>query len=187
MDGYELQRLLQNRPVGWGAVGVCYPSVINGVQVAVKVCEWIRDEDGVEEMDNEVHIYKVLRPLQGKVVPHFYCCQTCGPVKVLIMSLIKGGKMWRPALDPRRIYEKKVVPALKTISELNVVHNDMRCENIMIQNSPPRVWIIDFGRAEVDDREEAKREMICEALDEIKTAWEFHEVLKQRKEEKRGR
>ena len=63
LDEYELQRLMQEESIGWSAVRAFYPSTIDGMHVAVKVCDWLRNEDGDKEMGDEARIYEVLRPL----------------------------------------------------------------------------------------------------------------------------
>ena len=45
--------------------------------------------------------------------------------------------------------ENAIVNAFAVIHSLNVIHNDIRAENILVQNGGERVWIIDFEFARI--------------------------------------
>ena len=119
-------------------------------------------------------------------MPRLHCREAYRPVKTLIMSLIVKGQMGEPRLDLQRVFERKVVSTLQRVLALNVIHDDMRRENIMIQDFPPRVWIIDFGRAHIDNSEEAKSSAISDALSSMESAWEFYDWVHEQNKKRRN-
>ena len=56
----------------------------------------------------------------------------------------------------------------------------------MIQDFPPRVWIIDFGRAHIDNSEEAKSSAISDALSSMESAWEFYDWVHEQNKKRRN-
>jgi serine/threonine protein kinase len=72
--------------------------------------------------------------------------------------------------------EKEVLAAFDAIHALNVVHGDVRPENILVTEDENKVWIIDFEDGQIiddgDDERESKvsdeMEAVCEMLQDIK-------------------
>ena len=101
-------------------------------------------EDILRELQNEVRIYKKLKPLQGNVVPFFHgAVYLYGSMYTLIIDELDADR-----LDPDKlsVEEKKaVVAALDKIHSLGVLHGDIREDNILVGRHEKCPFFVDFG------------------------------------------
>jgi len=65
--------------------------------------------------------------------------------------------------------EKDVLAAFEEIHKLNVIHGDVRPENILVAEDGHEVWIIDFEYSEiVSDGDEARESKISAEMDAVR-------------------
>lgn len=165
-DDWKLSRFdilrITRKPLGEGAGGACFKSVIEGVHVVVKISERFHHSMGVKMMESEVKAYKALKSLQGEIIPEFYHYQQYGAMKILIISFIDG-RICNPELDSNTWVQKKVEECLGAFHAKGITHGDIRPSNIIVQDSPPKIWLIDLGLAR-------------ESTDERQHRWEIEEL-----------
>nr|CAG8653943.1 3671_t:CDS:1 [Entrophospora candida] len=115
----------------------------HGKTIALKSTDLTKKPKCLDEFLNEVEIYKVLAKLQGKCIPEllFYGNLANG------MSLVMGMTIVGTPLDHHRInkwLKNRAIMTLKKVHKYNVLHNDIRKENILIDEKG-HVYLIDFG------------------------------------------
>ncbi|GBB85478.1 hypothetical protein RclHR1_00120032 [Rhizophagus clarus] len=99
----------------------------------------------LEEMQKEVEIYKDLADIQGKYIPKFVCYGYYGGG----MSFIIGMTIVGTTLNDHKITKRqrsRAIKGLEAIHKHGILHNDIREENILI-NDNGDIYLIDFGIA----------------------------------------
>jgi serine/threonine protein kinase len=84
--------------------------------------------------------------------------------------------------------ESEILKAFDAIHSLNVVHDDVRAENILVAEDGNTAWIIDFEFAEIVKEEDTRKTLISEETQAVRDLLEglknhrsengFHEELK---------
>ncbi|POR35493.1 Uncharacterized protein TPAR_04312 [Tolypocladium paradoxum] len=91
-----------------------------------------REEEGAEEaFDNELRMYKLLKPLQGTVVPKLYGMVNYKHTRALLLSDIGGLPLYSPKgpeLGEQEFHEK-VGKALRALHSVGVDHDDVKLDN----------------------------------------------------------
>jgi predicted Ser/Thr protein kinase len=109
----------------------------------------------LEEMQKEVEIYKDLADIQGKYIPKLICYGYYGGG----MSFIIGMTIVGTTLSEHKITKRqrsRAIKGLEAIHKHGILHNDIREENILI-NDNGDVYLIDFGMASrVDTKKKRK-------------------------------
>ena len=97
----------------------------------------------------EVEIYKDLADIQGKYIPKLICYGYYGGG----MSFVIGMTIVGTTLSEHKITKRQKSKALKGLEAIHkhgILHNDIREENILI-NDNGNVYLIDFGMASRED------------------------------------
>ncbi|KAJ3268229.1 hypothetical protein HDV01_003248 [Terramyces sp. JEL0728] len=141
-----------------------YLENVNGQHIALKVGELQKYEDMLEEMQNEVGIYKQLSDLQGDCIPvlafqgylanKWYCIgfSVCGTTTNL--NELTNEK------------QQQLLDALDKIHERGILHNDIKKQNVLLDENGG-VFIIDFGFATQDisiEKQESERRELSALL-----------------------
>ncbi|PKC00195.1 kinase-like protein [Rhizophagus irregularis] len=119
--------------------------------IALKCADlWKSPSYILKEMQNEVKIYQQLSDLQGIYIPNLECygyfengmCYVIGTTLVgkplsFYKYITKGQKV-------------KGMLALNAIHDRGVLHNDIRADNILLDNRNNDVYLIDFGMSNTD-------------------------------------
>ncbi|POG82278.1 kinase-like domain-containing protein [Rhizophagus irregularis DAOM 181602=DAOM 197198] len=98
----------------------------------------------LKEMQKEVEMYKDLADIQGKYIP-----------KLLLIGLTIVSTM----LSNQKITEQqksRAIKGLEAIHEHGILHNDIRKENILI-NDKGALYLIDFGMASQKDTKKKRK------------------------------
>ncbi|RGB25224.1 kinase-like domain-containing protein, partial [Rhizophagus diaphanus] len=121
----------------------------------------------LEEMQKEVEIYKDLANIQGKYIPKLVCYGYYGGG----MSFVIG----------MTIQKTRAIKGLEAIHKHGILHNDIREENILI-NDNGVIFLIDFGMASQADTKK-KRKLFEEEqlkLSQLLDKYIVHFVKKER-------
>ncbi|CAG8704290.1 1745_t:CDS:1, partial [Ambispora gerdemannii] len=111
----------------------------------------------LEEMQKEVKIYKVLADIQGEYIPKLVCYGYYGSGMCFVIGTTLVGTMLS---DHKKITERqriKALKALKAIHDHGVLHNDIREENILLDDNADGVYLIDFGMASQPDAKKKRK------------------------------
>jgi serine/threonine protein kinase len=106
-------------------------------------------------MQNEVKIYTELADIQGKYIPKLVCYGYYGGG----MSFVIGITIAGTSLSEHKITKRQKTKALKGLEAIHkhgILHNDIREENILI-NDNGDVYLIDFGMASQADTTKKRR------------------------------
>ncbi|RHZ76439.1 hypothetical protein Glove_197g34 [Diversispora epigaea] len=132
--------------LGEGRSGKTLLCEFHGDTIALKSTDLSKAPSYVlKEMQKEVEIYKDLIDIQGKYIPRLVCYGYYGGG----MSFVIGMTIVGTILSKHKIVgwqKSKALKALEAIHEHGILHNDIREENILINNDD-NVYLIDFGMA----------------------------------------
>ncbi|UZO05910.1 uncharacterized protein OCT59_026248 [Rhizophagus irregularis] len=109
----------------------------------------------LEEMQKEVEIYKDLADIQGKYIPKLICYGYYGRG----MSFVIGMTIVSTSLSEQKIKKRQKTRAIKGLEAIHkhgILHNDIRKENILI-NDDGGVYLIDFGMASREDTKKKRK------------------------------
>ncbi|GBC33485.2 kinase-like domain-containing protein [Rhizophagus irregularis DAOM 181602=DAOM 197198] len=109
----------------------------------------------LEEMQKEVEIYKDLVDIQGKYILKLICYGYYGGGMSFVISMIIVGTI----LSKHNIIKRQRTKALKgleAIHKYGILHNDIREENILI-NDNDDIYLIDFGMASQEDTKKKRK------------------------------
>ncbi len=109
----------------------------------------------LEEMQKEVEIYKDLSDIQGKYIPKLICYGYYGGG----MSFVIGMTIVGTSLSEQKIKKRQKTRAIKGLEAIHkhgILHNDIREENILI-NDKGDVYLIDFGMASREDTKKKRK------------------------------
>ncbi|GES81858.1 kinase-like domain-containing protein [Rhizophagus clarus] len=131
-----------------GRSGKTLKCEFRGNTIALKCTDlWKSPSCILKEMQNEVKIYQILSTIQGEYIPKLLCYGYYGGG----MCYVIGTSFVGTALtNYKHITERQRVMglyALNVIHSKGVLHNDIRTENILLNNINDNVYLIDFGMA----------------------------------------
>ncbi|POG70072.1 kinase-like domain-containing protein [Rhizophagus irregularis DAOM 181602=DAOM 197198] len=109
----------------------------------------------LEEMQKEVEIYKDLTDIQGKYIPKLVCYGYYGGG----MSFVIGMTIVGTSLSEQKIKKRqksRAIKGLEAIHKHGILHNDIREENILI-NDNGDIYLIDFGMASREDTKKKRK------------------------------
>ncbi|KAJ2723495.1 hypothetical protein GGI07_002620 [Coemansia sp. Benny D115] len=168
--------------LGSGRSGVVCKAWHDGKPVALKLCPVYSKFDIIDEMHNEVEIYKHLESLQGDCIPKLLnqgLLAINGLVYVaIVLELIEDAlefheydEVDRTEKCPRKA-RNDAIHALKRIHKLGVVQKDPRMFNVLFEatNDGLKPKIIDFAFAKVDASKEEIKEDCTGAFEIIYSA-----------------
>ena len=133
VDDFKLDTIL-----GEGRSKV-YLDYYESSRIALKVGDIAKNEDMLPELLNEVSVYEQLSGLQGNGIPRFICHGVFEEVLYCVGVSICG----TVANGFTEQQKQKLLETLKSIHEAGILHNDIRKENILIDESG-NPYIIDF-------------------------------------------
>ncbi|KAI9339085.1 hypothetical protein BDR26DRAFT_862600 [Obelidium mucronatum] len=121
--------------------------------VALKVADVAKNAEMLVELQNEVAIYEDLAELQGYGIPKFLCHGFIEEVLYCVGVSVCGNVV--ETLDS---YQKQaLVLTLEKIHQAGILHNDIKMENILVDESG-NPFIIDFGFASRNVSADARAE-----------------------------
>ena len=125
----------------WGGVSGQVHSVYNG-EYAIKVVDVYKNPEGLNELLQEIKVYKSLNNLSLDFVPKYYCDTPFYCFHILAIEFVRG----KPCDWSRNKSQKqKVDQCRKVLLENGVRYLDWRPENVLeMENGDLK--IIDFGR-----------------------------------------
>jgi predicted Ser/Thr protein kinase len=136
--------------LGEGRSGKTLLCEFRGDMIALKSVDLSKAPSYVlEEMQKEVEIYKDLADIQGKYIPKLICYGYYGGG----MSFVIGMTIVGTSLSEQKIKKRQKTRAIKGLEAIHnhgILHNDIREENILI-NDNGDIYLIDFGMASRED------------------------------------
>jgi hypothetical protein len=147
VDDFRLDTLL-----GEGRSRV-YLDVYNSKPIALKTADIAKHREMLPEMLNEVSIYEQLHELQGKGIPTFVCHGFVEDVLYCVGVSVCG-------VVPDTLNEeqkRKLEDVLDKIHQFGILHNDIKRENIVVDEFG-NPYLIDFGFSARNDSVADQRE-----------------------------
>jgi serine/threonine protein kinase len=109
----------------------------------------------LKEMQKEVKIYKDLADIQGKYIPKLICYGYYrGGMSIVIGMTIVGTTLSDHKIKKRQ--KTRAIKGLEAIHKHGILHNDIREENILI-NDNGIIYLIDFGMASREDTKKKRK------------------------------
>ena len=148
----------------------CYVARKGGENYFLKMIELDKDEnEKIEKVEMEIECLKKLRPHKNiiELVDSFkiekednkiiYCIVT----EMMQMDLLRYLKKKRGMLSEKklRVIMKKLLQAVLHLKKNNIVHHDIKPENIMIDEKKKRLKLIDFGMSSISQSSEQMKKM----------------------------
>ena len=132
--------------LGEGRSGKTLLCTFRGDTIALKSVDLSKAPPYVlEEMQKEVEIYKDLADIQGKYIPKLICYGYYGGGMSFVIGLTIVGTMLSGQKITKR-QRSRAIKGLEAIHKHGILHNDIREENILI-NDNGDIYLIDFGMA----------------------------------------
>ncbi|UZO08800.1 uncharacterized protein OCT59_029051 [Rhizophagus irregularis] len=142
--------------LGEGRSGKTLLCEFRGDTIALKSVDLSKAPSYVlKEMQKEVEIYKELADIQGKYIPKLVCYGYYGGG----MSFVIGMTIVGTSLSDQKIKKQQKTRAIKGLEAIHkhgILHNDIREENILI-NDDGGVYLIDFGMASREDTKKKRK------------------------------
>ncbi|GET59098.1 kinase-like domain-containing protein [Rhizophagus irregularis DAOM 181602=DAOM 197198] len=142
--------------LGEGRSGKTLLCEFRGDMIALKSADLSKAPSYVlEEMQKEVEIYKDLADIQGKYIPKLVCYGYYGGG----MSFVIGMTIVGTSLSDQKIKKQQKTRAIKGLEAIHkhgILHNDIREENILI-NDKGALYLIDFGMASREDTKKKRK------------------------------
>jgi predicted Ser/Thr protein kinase len=142
--------------LGEGRSGKTLLCEFRGDTIALKSADLSKTPPYVlEEMQKEVEIYKDLADIQGKYIPNLVCYGYYGGG----MSFVIGMTIVGTILSEHKITKRQRTKALKGLEAIHkhgILHNDIREENILIDDNGD-IYLIDFGMASREDTKKKRK------------------------------
>ncbi|CAB4427751.1 unnamed protein product [Rhizophagus irregularis] len=142
--------------LGEGRSGKTLLCEFRGEMIALKSVDLSKAPSYVlEEMQKEVEIYKDLADIQGKYIPKLICYGYYGGG----MSFVIGMTIVGTSLSEQKIKKQQKTRAIKGLEAIHkhgILHNDIREENILI-NDNDDIYLIDFGMASQEDTKKKRK------------------------------
>jgi predicted Ser/Thr protein kinase len=110
--------------------------------IALKTADIAKHPEMLPELQNEVSVYEELSELQGKAIPRLVCHGYVEAVLYCVGLSVCG-------TVPKKLTEQqkqRLLDILESIHQIGILHNDIREENILVDESG-NPFIIDFGFA----------------------------------------
>jgi len=139
--------------LGCGQTGGTYECEFHGQTIALKVLDLYKNGRFLNQMQKEIGIYKLLSKIQGIYIPKLVCYGRYG-IGYVMGTTIVGTKLNFHKIEQRQ--KNKALRALEIIHSHNILHNDIREENILI-NEKDDIYIIDFGKSTETDKKKLFR------------------------------
>ena len=106
-------------------------------------------------MQKEVEIYKDLANIQGKYIPKLvYYGYYGGGMSFVIGITVVGTLLSKQKIKKRQ--KSRAIKGLEAIHKHGILHNDIREENILI-NDNSDIYLIDFGMASREDTKKKRK------------------------------
>ncbi|UZO22019.1 uncharacterized protein OCT59_014396 [Rhizophagus irregularis] len=142
--------------LGEGRSGKTLLCEFRGDTIALKSVDLSKAPSYVlKEMQKEVEMYKDLADIQGKYIPKLVCYGYYGGGMSFVIGLTIVGTM----LSDQKITEQqksRAIKGLEAIHKHGILHNDIREENILI-NDKGALYLIDFGMASREDTKKKRK------------------------------
>ncbi|CAI2184945.1 14282_t:CDS:1 [Funneliformis geosporum] len=152
---FDVSEFKLKSSLGYGQTGGTYQCEFYGQAIALKALDLYKNSRFFYKMQNEIEIYKRLTTIQGMYIPKLVCYGYYGGGMGYIMGTTIVGTM----LSFHKIEQwqkSNALKALKVIHSHNILHNDIREGNILV-NEKSNIYIIDFGMSIVTDKKKLFR------------------------------
>jgi len=132
----------------------------HGKPIVLKCTDLSKKPNCLDELLNEVEMYRVLAKLQGVYIPEllFYGDLANGMSFVMGLSIV-GTILYHHKIDKRQ--KKRALRVLDKIHDYKILYNDIREENILVDEKG-YVYLTDFGMSIRNDDKELFSKEKCE-------------------------
>lgn len=123
--------------IGRGSYGTIYNCIKTKKYPSEFAIKILREN---HESKNEIFVYKYLKKLQGNIIPKIY--DYGGPFKDGLVYIVME-KLYQPG---EKLYKiRSIIEYLDIFAKNNIIHGDIKPENIMLRKETDDLVIIDWG------------------------------------------
>ncbi|CAI2188288.1 2560_t:CDS:2 [Funneliformis geosporum] len=137
--------------LGYGRCGTTFRCKYNGQDIALKLTDLSKKKFLLPELLKEIEIYHFLADIQGLFIPKLVGYGYMWGKMYFAIATTIVGKSLESGIKITRKQERNAYNALIEIHRHNVLHNDIRKENVILSNDGKSVFIIDFGLSTIDN------------------------------------
>ncbi|KAJ2496426.1 hypothetical protein GGH96_005843 [Coemansia sp. RSA 1972] len=159
-------KIVFGKILGRGRSGVVYSAIINGRTVAVKVSNADASATILNELCNEVNVYKHLAELQGDVIPRLYghgILEVDGTLRAALIlekicDCVSSNSEDNLAEQLSLSVRQSAMNALDKIHACGVIHGDPRMNNVLFERNdmshlPLKARFVDLAFGKIGIRE----------------------------------
>lgn len=150
------------------AGGVATGIFMDKPNVVFKTIDISKRNDGVEQFNKEVSVYRRLKKLQGICIPRLIAYGNLGGLLQVIVLEHAGQSISKDGAIAKK---DEINGVLKLIRAEGIIHNDLRLPNILIDEQG-KIKIIDFGMSTEAEDDEPNETFEIDSDTEMSTASE---------------
>ena len=143
--------IFNDRILGQGSFAKVFVAKYKGQLVAVKIVDISKaKEKHINQLKRELDIIRILRKHPHPNIPEYYKIIESPTRIIIVMEWCRGGElntMIKSGLDMLQVkhYFSQILAGYLHLLNLNIVHRDMKAQNIMLTSDLTTIKIIDFG------------------------------------------
>ncbi|KAF9993674.1 hypothetical protein BGZ79_001634 [Entomortierella chlamydospora] len=133
------------KPITFSNRARTFKALWRGEVVFVKKCDIWNERPFIDELQNEIEIYSVLRELQGIWIPEMKLEGIMNGFEIVLVTEYVGDNINNEHLNSSDC--DKIRRALAAIHNIGILHGDIKPDNIVVKRDGvnSRFMIIDFG------------------------------------------
>jgi serine/threonine protein kinase len=147
--------IFYDRVLGEGSFAKVYVARYKGKLVAVKIVDISNaKERHIRQFKRELDIIRILRKHPHPNIPEYYKIIESSSRIIIVMEWCRGGELGslvksRLDLTQVKYYFNQILSGYLHLLSLNIIHRDMKAQNIMLTHDLNSIKIIDFGLSKV--------------------------------------
>ena len=147
--------IFNDRVLGEGSFAKVFVARYKGKLVAVKIVDISKaKERHIRQFKRELDIIRILRKHPHPNIPEYYKIIESPTRIIIVMEWCRGGELSnviKSGMDLTQVkyYFNQILSGYLHLLSLNIIHRDMKAQNIMLTHDLNQLKIIDFGLSKV--------------------------------------